>query len=78
MISVTVGDFKSRFSDYLDSVINGEDVEILYGRAKKPVAKFTKIKETEKRTIGTLDGISSFFEIEDGKISVEEFLGIEK
>ena len=34
MISVTVGDFKSRFSDYLDSVINGEDVEILYGRAK--------------------------------------------
>ena len=55
MISVTVGDFKSRFSDYLDSVINGEDVEILYGRAKKPVAKFTKIKETEKRNIGTLD-----------------------
>jgi len=78
MISVTVGDFKSRFSDYLDSVINGEDVEILYGRAKKPVAKFTKIKETEKRNIGTLDGISSFFEIEDGKISMEEFLGIEK
>ena len=78
MISVTVGDFKSRFSDYLDSVINGEDVEILYGRAKKPVAKFTKIKETEKRNIWTLDGISSFFEIEDGKISMEEFLGIEK
>lgn len=78
MISVTVGDFKSRFSDYLDSVINGEDVEILYGRAKKPVAKFTKIKETEKRNIGTLDGISSFSEIEDEKISVEEFLGIEK
>ena len=61
---------------YLDSVINGEDVEILYGRAKKPVAKFTKIKETEKRNIGTLDGISSFSEIEDGKISIEEFLGI--
>lgn len=78
MISVTVGDFKSRFSDYLDSVINGEDVEILYGRAKKPVAKFTKIKETEKRNIGTLDGISSFSEIEDGKISMEEFLGIKK
>ena len=76
MISVTVGDFKSRFSDYLDSVINGEDVEILYGRAKKPVVKFTKINETEKRNIGTLYGISVFSEIEDGKISMEEFLGI--
>ena len=43
---------------------------------QKPVAKFTKINETEKRNIGTLDGISVFSEIEDGKISMEEFLGI--
>ena len=76
MIQATVGDFKARFSDFLDSVLQGEEIEILYGKAKKPVAKFTKINETEKRNIGTLDGISVFSEIEDGKISMEEFLGI--
>ena len=37
MIQTTVGDFKARFSDLLDSVMQGDEVEILYGRAKKPV-----------------------------------------
>ena len=56
MIQTTVGDFKARFSDLLDSVMQGDEVEILYGRAKKPVAKVSKIQEKQKRVIGTLDG----------------------
>lgn len=78
MIQTTVGDFKARFSDLLDSVMEGDEVEILYGRAKKPVAKVSKIQEKQKRVIGTLDGIASFCEVDGGKISMEEFLGMDE
>lgn len=78
MIQTTVGDFKARFSDLLDSVMQGDEVEILYGRAKKPVAKVSKIQEKQKRVIGTLDGIASFCEVDGGKISMEEFLGMDE
>ena len=78
MIQTTVGDFKARFSDLLDSVMQGNEVEILYGRAKKPVAKVSKIQEKQKRVIGTLDGIASFCEVDGGKISMEEFLGMDE
>lgn len=78
MIQTTVGDFKARFSDLLDSVMQGDEVEILYGRAKKPVAKVSKIQEKQKRVIGTLDGIASFYEADGGKITMEEFLGMDE
>ena len=78
MIQTTVGDFKARFSDLLDSVMQGDEVEILYGRAIKPVAKVSKIQEKQKRVIGTLDGIASFCEVDGGKISMEEFLGMDE
>ena len=78
MIQTTVGDFKARFWDLLDSVMQGDEVEILYGRAKKPVAKVSKIQEKQKRVIGTLDGIASFCEVDGGKISMEEFLGMDE
>lgn len=78
MIQTTVGDFKARFSDLLDSVMQGDEVEILYGRAKKPVAKVSKIQEKQKRVIGTLDGIASFYEADGGKITMEEFFGMDE
>ena len=78
MIQTTVGDFKARFSDLLDSVMQGDEVEILYGRAKKPVAKVSKIQEKQKRVIGTLDEIASFYEADGGKITMEEFLGMDE
>lgn len=78
MIQTTVGDFKACFSDLLDSVMQGDEVEILYGRAKKPVAKVSKIQEKQKRVIGTLDGIASFYEADGGKITMEEFLGMDE
>lgn len=78
MIQTTVGDFKACFSDLLDSVMQGDEVEILYGRAKKPVARVSKIQEKQKRVIGTLDGIASFYEADGGKITMEEFLGMDE
>ena len=35
MIQTTVGDFKAHFSELLNSVIQGEDIEILLGREKE-------------------------------------------
>ena len=75
MVQMTVGDFKSRFSQVIASVIEGEEVEILYGRAKKPVAKVSNLsKNNQKRQIGTYDNIATFSEVGDSKITLEEFL----
>lgn len=49
MIEMTVGDFKANFSSVLDKVMQGEEVRILYGRAKKPVALLTQINDKPKR-----------------------------
>ena len=53
MIQMTVGEFKAQFSSILEKVLAGEDVQILYGRARKPVAVFKRIEETVKYLIGT-------------------------
>ena len=50
MIQMTVGDFKAKFSSVLEQVMNGEEVQILYGRAKKPVARLIKFIEPQKKT----------------------------
>ena len=76
MVQMTVGEFKAQFSQVLDSVLQGEEVEILYGRAKRPVAHVSPIQRSSRK-IGTLEGIASFSEIGDGKITMEEFLGME-
>lgn len=48
------------------------------GRVDVPVAKVLKIQEKQKRVIGTLDGIASFYEADGGKITMEEFLGMDE
>ena len=37
-MELTVGDFKSRFSEALEIVAQGGTVRVTYGRARKPVA----------------------------------------
>ena len=49
MKQMTVGEFKAQFSSVLDEVMNGNSIQILYGRAKKPVAQLTKIEEKTKK-----------------------------
>ncbi|MDR2971480.1 MAG: hypothetical protein LBU83_06075 [Bacteroidales bacterium] len=77
MKAMTVGELKSRFSEVLEEVKHGHNVGVLYGRAKKPIAIITPYKEEEKkRKIGLLDERAKFEETEDGKITMEEFLGV--
>ena len=50
----------------------------MVGRVDVPVAKVLKIQEKQKRVIGTLDGIASFYEADGGKITMEEFWGMDE
>lgn len=78
MEQMTVADFKSKFSEVLSLVSNGENVQILYGRNRRPIAVLSAYdaNNSGKRNIGTFNGIASFCEKDDGKITEEEFLGL--
>lgn len=74
MIQMTVGDFKTQFSSVLDKVLAGEEVQILYGRAKKPVATFSKTEEKQKkkkRPLGLYEGVASYREDESFEFTPE-------
>ena len=78
MEQMTVADFKSRFSEVVAKVANGESIQILYGRSRRPIAVLSAYTADTygKRTIGTFDGIASVSETDGGKITEEEFLGL--
>lgn len=78
MIQMTVGELKAQFSEVLDKVEQGETVEILYGRAKKPVAQIVPMEKPKKkrRILGTYAHLGPINEVDDGKITIEEFFGV--
>jgi antitoxin (DNA-binding transcriptional repressor) of toxin-antitoxin stability system len=77
MTALTVAELKTHFSDVLVRVKKGENVKVLYGKSKKPVAMIVPITNTgSSRKIGILDGKATFKEHGNGKITEKEFLGI--
>ena len=77
MKALTVAELKTNFSDVLIRVKNGENVKILYGKSKKPVAMIIPIEDiSSPRGIGILEGKAKFEVNGSSKISEEEFLGI--
>jgi antitoxin (DNA-binding transcriptional repressor) of toxin-antitoxin stability system len=79
MKELTVGEFKAHFSELLELVKRGEKVKILYGKAKKPIAMLVPPEgRTRGRKIGILEGKATFSFVGDGKITEEEFLGLDE
>jgi antitoxin (DNA-binding transcriptional repressor) of toxin-antitoxin stability system len=77
MKALTVAELKTHFSDVLVRVKNGENVKILYGKSKKPIAMIIPIENIDSpRRIGILDGKATFKVNGNSKISEKEFLGI--
>ena len=77
MEALSVAELKTHFSEVLLLVKNGENVKILYGKSKKPIAMIVPIESSNvPRRIGILEGTANFKEMGDGKISEEEFLGL--
>jgi len=74
MKQMTVGEFKAQFSSVLDEVMNGNSIQILYGRAKKPVSQLTKIEEKtkqKKRPLGLYEGKASYWKDETFEMTPE-------
>jgi len=75
-----VGEFKSRFSEALELVKKGEEVEVLYGRAKKPIARlvpaFTKKEKKNDGLLGALEGKAIYEMSDDWKMTYEELIGL--
>lgn len=59
MKTMTVGQFKTHFSEVLDAVRGGETIVVAYGRNHQKVAAivpYAEIKHPEKRPLGLLKG----------------------
>jgi len=72
---MTVGVFKTNFSEALEIVKSGKEVEVLYGRSKKPVARL--VPPEKKHTdglLGCLEGTATFTMSEDWNMTPEELL----
>ncbi|MBC7900609.1 MAG: type II toxin-antitoxin system prevent-host-death family antitoxin [Saprospiraceae bacterium] len=78
MKSLPVGEFKAQLSDLLVEVQQGETIEIVYGKKKKPVARLVPIngsKPKKKRKFGILEGKVKFVFADDFKMTEDELLG---
>lgn len=77
MQTMTVGHFKSHFSQVLDSVQRGEDIVISYGKKKEKIAvlvPYDRYEGKPQRTLGLLADKASFSMPADFKVSDEELL----
>ena len=63
MKTMTVGEFKAKFSDVIDEVKNGEEIAVTFGKKKEIVGYFlpkdNKIRNgiKQERVLGPLKGI---------------------
>ncbi len=76
MYQLTVGQFKAKFSEVLEKVLQGESVGITYGKSKKKVAAlvpYNKYFKQPQFKLGLLESKASFkihadFKITDGEL----------
>lgn len=79
MKSLPVGELKANFSEVLEDVQNGETIEILYGKKRKPVARIVPIngsKAKGKRKLGLLKGKVKYVFADDFKMTEEELINL--
>lgn len=76
MYQLTVGQFKSKFSEVLSKVLQGESIGITYGKNKKKVAALVPYNKLIKQSfkLGLLEGKVSFKIGSGFKITDEELL----
>lgn len=77
MKTLTVGDFKTNFSDVAESLKQGESFVVSYGRKKAKIAvivPYEKYTKTTSRRLGILEGKASYQMKPDFAITDEELL----
>lgn len=78
MTTLTVGEFKAKFSDILEEVSRGGMVGVCYGRTRKPVAVLVSAKHAPRRAarrLGPLAGKAKFRVKAGFKMTDAELLG---
>ena len=55
MKTMSVSEFKAKFSSIIEEVKAGEEIEVTYGKEKKVVGYFMQ-KKSHKRKLGILEG----------------------
>ena len=81
MKCLPVGELKANFSEVLEDVQNGETIEIVYGKKKKPVARIVPVPRTKpkgKRKLGLLAGKMKVVFADDFKMTEEELINLGK
>lgn len=77
MKTMTVGEFKSHFSEVLEQVKAGEEIAVTYGKKKEVVGYFLSEKpQKPKRKLGILEGKIEVIFKPDFEMTTEEFLGL--
>jgi antitoxin (DNA-binding transcriptional repressor) of toxin-antitoxin stability system len=77
MKTMTVGEFKTHFSDVIERVKAGEEIAVTYGKKKEVVGYFLPEKpQKPKRQLGILEGKATFTFGPDWEMTTEEFLGL--
>lgn len=77
MKTLTVGDFKTKFSDVLQSLKQGQSFVVSYGRKKAKIAviiPYEKYVNTTPRKLGLLEKKASYQMKSDFAITDEELL----
>jgi prevent-host-death family protein len=74
---ISVGEFKTRFSEILEQVKKGQEIVISFGKQRKKVAvliPYSRFKGKPERKLGLLKGRASYRIHDDFKLSDEEIL----
>ena len=78
MKTMSVGEFKTHFSEVLEQVKVGEQIAVTYGKSKDIVGYFIPEKQLNvpKRQLGLLEGKATVHFGPDFEMTEEEFLGL--
>jgi len=77
MKTMSVGEFKTHFSEVLERVKAGEEIAVTYGKKKEVVGYFLPEKpQKPKRQLGLLEGKVEVIFTPDFEMTTEEFLGL--
>jgi antitoxin (DNA-binding transcriptional repressor) of toxin-antitoxin stability system len=78
MTEMTIGEFKTRFSEVVKKVKTGEKIAVTSGKKKEIVGYFVPEipKNQDKRKLGILEGKATATFKDDFKITIEEFLNL--
>ena len=74
---LSVGEFKSKFSEVVDELLQGNEVVISYGKKKEKIGvmvPYKNYKKKKKIKLGLLEGKASVKFAKDFKLTDEKFL----